>query len=585
QGGVVSVGAQRADGTTDDTGATYTFVPDQNGNYVGYDGTVYSGVPADGSASNPVNSDNLAPAKLTASDGGTTDLFGLNSVVNDNGVVLAGAHGDDDKGNASGSAYLYTPDGNGGYTQLKLSASDLGATSAFGYSVALNNAGVAVAGAFNNNAVYVFRPDGNGDYFEAKLMPSDGISGDLFGWSSAINESGVIAVGAHGDDDYATNSGSVYVYSPDGFGGYDEVKLTASDRAANNNFGKFVTISDAGQVVVGAPYGDDATLDTGAVYVFTPDGNGGYTEVKLTASDGVASDFFGHSAAVNAAGTVVVGAYGDEDGAVTNSGSVYVYQPDGNGGYTETKLSALDKFAGDVFGSAVSINDNGTIVVGAHGNDDAGSTSGSAYVFVPDGNGGYTQYKLTAPDGEASDAFGISVSVSQGGVVSVGAQRADGTTDDTGATYTFVPDQNGNYVGYDGTVYSGTTSAGLNVLGTDTDNALSGGASDDLIEGLAGNDVLTGNGGDDTLTGGTGSDTFVFKAGDTGHDTVTDFAAGAGSDDILSFETTLFADFASVLAAATDVGSNIVITIDASTSIELQGVSTANLHEDDFQFV
>jgi hypothetical protein len=44
---------------------------------------------------------------------------------------------------------------------------------------------------------------------------------------------------------------------------------------------------------------------------------------KITASDGVASDFFGHSVAVGS-GRIVVGAYADDDNG-TNSGSAYIY--------------------------------------------------------------------------------------------------------------------------------------------------------------------------------------------------------------------------------------------------------------------
>ena len=49
-------------------------------------------------------------------------------------------------------------------------------------------------------------------------------------------------------------------------------------------------------------------------------------------------------------------------------------------GHTETKLTASDGVAGDLFGRFVSISGN-ILVVGAQTDDDAGSSSGSAYVF------------------------------------------------------------------------------------------------------------------------------------------------------------------------------------------------------------
>jgi len=48
------------------------------------------------------------------------------------------------------------------------------------------------------------------------------------------------------------------------------------------------------------------------------------------------------------------------------------------------KLVASDVAAGDLFGSDVSIA-NGRIVIGAYGDDDNGSNSGSAYIYkTPD---------------------------------------------------------------------------------------------------------------------------------------------------------------------------------------------------------
>ncbi|SYX93119.1 Poly(beta-D-mannuronate) C5 epimerase 1 [Pseudomonas reidholzensis] len=63
------------------------------------------------------------------------------------------------------------------------------------------------------------------------------------------------------------------------------------------------------------------------------------------------------------------------------------------------------------------------------------------------------------------------------------------------------------------------TSGNDNLLGTD---------GNDIIFGGAGNDYLTGGKGNDTLTGGSGADTFLWKAGHTGNDVITDFKAAEG---------------------------------------------------------
>ncbi|RWI50097.1 MAG: hypothetical protein EOR16_31090 [Mesorhizobium sp.] len=113
---------------------------------------------------------------------------------------------------------------------------------------------------------------------------------------------------------------------------------------------------------------------------------------------------------------------------------------------------------------------------------------------------------------------------------------------------------------------------------------ITGTANGETVVGTSSADKISGGGGADTLTGGTGSDTFIFRSG-FGLDKITDFTAGAGSDDIIQFADNLFADFASVLAAATQVGGDTVITHDASNVLTLKNVALGNLHQDDFQFI
>ncbi|MGR9145680.1 calcium-binding protein (plasmid) [Rhizobium leguminosarum] len=121
------------------------------------------------------------------------------------------------------------------------------------------------------------------------------------------------------------------------------------------------------------------------------------------------------------------------------------------------------------------------------------------------------------------------------------------------------------------------------LTGTSGNDTLTGGAGSDVLNGGAGNDTIYGDAGNDNLTGGTGDDLFVFKA-DFGNDIVTDFTIGAGSVDVLDIGTDVFADFASVLAAASQVGADTVITHDANTSITLKNVALTSLHQDDFRF-
>ena len=129
--------------------------------------------------------------------------------------------------------------------------------------------------------------------------------------------------------------------------------------------------------------------------------------------------------------------------------------------------------------------------------------------------------------------------------------------------------------------------------GTSSGETITGSAFADNIDGLAGNDTLNGStgadrlvggAGNDSLTGGTGDDTFVFKP-NFGLDTVQDFKDTANENDIVEFSTSIFADFAAVQAAMSQVGADVLITVDASNTVTLKSVSLSNLGADDFRLV
>ncbi|MCH8153181.1 MAG: YqaJ viral recombinase family protein [Planctomycetes bacterium] len=216
-------------------------------------------------------------------------------------------------------------------------------------------------------------------------------------------------------------------------------KLLASDGAANDQFGGSVSIN--GDVaVVGAGSDDDNGADSGSAYIFRFDGLSWVQEAKLTASDGAADDFFGLSVAVSGE-LVVVGAVGDDDnGSLSGSAYMFVKPPGGWVDMTETaKLTAADGAADDRFGGSVSISGE-VVVVGTSRDDDNGFNSGSAYVFVkpPGGWVSMTQTaKLTAFDGADNDQFGESVSIS-GEVIVVGANFDDDNGENSGSAYVYV---------------------------------------------------------------------------------------------------------------------------------------------------
>jgi len=99
----------------------------------------------------------------------------------------------------------------------------------------------------------------------------------------AVSDS-LVVVGAAYDGDGGARSGSVYLFSA--ASPYSQLqKLTASDPAAEDYFGKAVAVS-ASLVVVGAAYDDDGGAGSGSVYLFSA--SSPYSQLdKLTSTGSV----------------------------------------------------------------------------------------------------------------------------------------------------------------------------------------------------------------------------------------------------------------------------------------------------------
>lgn len=229
------------------------------------------------------------------------------------------------------------------------------------------------------------------------------------------------------------------------------LNVQAPDLAADDRFGSAVAV-DGEYAFVAAALDDERGLNAGAVYVYYWNETEWVFQSKLTAPDGRVGDEFGSAVALSG-GFAAIGARGDDDGG-NQAGSVYVYRLDPQAGWTLAQtLRAPDAAAADEFGAAVAL-DGDTLVVGSRLDDDLGSQSGSAYVFVYDGSAWVFEQKLLAADGAAQDNFGVSVAV-HGGRILVGAERADALGSDSGAAYVFVWDgsawvQIGRLVAWDG---------------------------------------------------------------------------------------------------------------------------------------
>jgi hypothetical protein len=111
-----------------------------------------------------------------------------------------------------------------------------------------------------------------------------------------------------------------------------------------------------------------------------------------------------------------------------------------------------------------------------------------------------------------------------------------------------------------------------------------GSSSGVALYGTTGHDTLKVGPGNHLVTGGSGSDTFVF-ASNFGKDVITDYQASGWNHDILQFSHNTFSNFAAVLAHATQIGSDVVITADAADTITLTNVHLSSLQKNDIHIV
>jgi len=359
--------------------------------------------------------------------------------------------------------------------------------------------------ALGAGAAYVFVRDGSGNWVQqAYLKASNSELSDRFGRSVAIAGDTVVigayfehsnATGVNGNqsDNSADQAGAAYVFVRDGAGNWSQqAYLKASNTEAFDLFGLAVAIA-GDTVVIGSPaedsdangvngnQSDNSANNAGAAYVFVRDGAGNWSQqAYLKASNSDGGDFFGTSAAITG-DTVLVGARSEDsnatgvngnqsDNSAGGAGAAYVFVRDGAGNWSQQAyLKASNPDVGDNFGNAVTMSGD-TVVVGArredsnatgvNGNqgDNSATDAGSAYVFVRDGAGNWSQQAyLKASNTDAIDRFGTSVAMT-GDTVVVGARfedsnatgvngnQADNSSELAGAAYVFVRDGSGNWV-------------------------------------------------------------------------------------------------------------------------------------------
>ena len=194
------------------------------------------------------------------------------------------------------------------------------------------------------------------------------------------------------------------------------------------------TAIDGDTLLVGSNSTERGRNLAGAVYVFVRNGARWTLQTKLVPPDAVAIHFFGWALGISG-NTIVVGAAGDNF-AGTYSGAAYVYVRNGTTWTQQAKLRPTDTRAGDEFGTAVAIHNN-TVIVGGHYHDDGAVDAGAAFVFVRNGTTWTQQAELLPSQPLTRGWFGFSVAV-YGDRAIVGAIYDTTNGVDAGAAHVFV---------------------------------------------------------------------------------------------------------------------------------------------------
>jgi cysteine-rich repeat protein len=286
---------------------------------------------------------------------------------------------------------------------------------------------------------------------EQKLIDLNPGASDQFGNSVALSGSRAIVGAKYDDCPTGQDCGSVVLFERDSQGTWHQVgKVSPADIGAGDSFGYSVSLS-GDSMLVGAPFGDGLTTDSGAAYVFKLDQFGLWSEqAKLVGDDVDLNDRFGVSVSLSG-DTALVGAHGYDVPGV-DSGAAYIFERDGAGAWTQSaKLVSDDPHNLENFGVSVALFDD-TALIGKAADDfcvgyaNSAANCGSAYVFEREGLGSWTQSaKLVADDAATGDFFGISVALTEG-LALVGSYYDDCSMgNDCGAAYVFDRDQAGNW--------------------------------------------------------------------------------------------------------------------------------------------
>ena len=281
--------------------------------------------------------------------------------------------------------------GNRAFTEVQqLTASDGADAEYFGLQVALDGDTLLEGNspADSIGAAYIFERDNNGDWNEIKrLIGSDSALEDDFAYDVALDGDTAV-VGAPGHTSMSDDEGAIYVFTPNGAGVWTQSqKLTVPAAPMNSYLGNEVDI-DGDRIIAAAEGIDKAYIfkrNTNQVWQLEADLDTGQEVYDVKIQGDIA----------------LIGAASDNG----NIGTVHVYQLQAGSWTFVKKLTPSDGIPGDNFGAKLLLHNDQAFVF-AYLSVPPGNFRGAVYVFSRNG-GTWTQTQKLVPNDPAdNDVFG-----------------------------------------------------------------------------------------------------------------------------------------------------------------------------------
>lgn len=264
----------------------------------------------------------------------------------------------------------------------------------------------------------------------------------LSGWSTAVNGEHAIVASPQKDTDKFHSVGEItfYRYS-DGEWNIGEI-FQPSALPALSNFGHEVALY--GETAAASSFADNnSSLFSGSVYMYEFAEDKWDHSMILKGSDTEIGHRFGYS--IDLKGSMLVSGAYLGTGAENKTGAAYIFENVDNEWIESAKLIADDGKTSDYFGYSTHIINENSVAIGAYKADGANQNSGAVYIFSRTDEGWEQVAKLSDPNGSDNDLFGYSLSSlsitgameSEHQMLIAGAPGATGEIGKTGAVFAY----------------------------------------------------------------------------------------------------------------------------------------------------